>query len=41
MDKLNEEVKYKEEANTFSLDAIYEESKVTFALKDYIDLVLY
>jgi hypothetical protein len=41
MDKLNKEIKYKEEANTFSLNAVYTENKVTFTLKDYVDWTLY
>jgi hypothetical protein len=41
MDKVNKETKYKEEANTFSLDTIYSESKVTFILKDYMNWTLY
>jgi hypothetical protein len=41
MDKLNKEIKYNEEANTFSIKVIYVENKVTFTLKDYMDWTLY
>jgi hypothetical protein len=41
MDKFNKEIKYKEEANTFNLEAIYTENQVTFTLKDYVDWAVY
>jgi hypothetical protein len=41
MEKFNREIRYKEEANTFSLEANCTESKVVFTLKDYIDWVVY
>lgn len=34
-------IKYKEEANTFSLKAVYTKSKLSITLKDYIDWVIY
>jgi hypothetical protein len=41
MDKLNKEIKFKEETNTFILEVIYTENKVILTLKDYIDWVIY
>jgi hypothetical protein len=41
MDKLNKEIKYSEETNTFSIEVIYAENKVTVTLKDYMDWALY
>jgi hypothetical protein len=34
-------MKYKEETNTFSLEAIYSEEKVVLTLKDYVDWAIY
>lgn len=34
-------LKYREEADTFSLDVIYSGEKVLFTLKDYTDWIVY